>query len=78
MISYADAFTGQYRDERQLCEAVLGRLKIEGRERGWRGFHLVDAAWTACTPPILAITLGPGHSDPGPDDVRAICRKVAA
>lgn len=45
MIAAADSFEGQYASEAALVGALLGRIKIAARERGWRGTFLIDADW---------------------------------
>lgn len=41
-----DAFDSRYRSERQMVEAVIGRIAIAAREDGWPGMKLADAEWT--------------------------------
>lgn len=89
MIALADSMSGQYASEKLLARHLLGRLKLEAREKGWKGNFLLDADWITDldvvrqTPlgdvitrhePILLVIIGPGHGDVTVDELRNFIR----
>lgn len=66
MIVTSDIFTAQYKDEATFVEAILGRLKIEAREMGWRGTALDWIEWRPADErrgPLCTITIREGKGD---------------
>jgi hypothetical protein len=85
MIALADSFTPQYPSEKALVGAIVGKLKIEARERGWKGTKLLEAEWidrkrqaergyVSGGDPIALVVIGPGHGDVTVDEVSAFIR----
>lgn len=75
MIALADQFIGQYPTEKALVGAVIGKLMIEARARGWKGVVLLDADWTEeFGAPICAVQIGPGHGVVTIENVREFIR----
>lgn len=90
MIATADSLDGQYRDHAAMIEAMIGRVTIEARGRGWKGLKLLAFDWRADLefardgelvkhPPIALIVAGPGHGQITVAECRAILKdKIAA
>ena len=86
MIATSDMFTGQYRDQAQMIEALIGRVRIAARERGWSEIALLDFDWieaprpgaAADAPPLATIVVGPGHSGVTVEDCRRMLREKLA
>lgn len=78
MIATSDQFTGQYRDQAAMIEALIGRAKLAARQlRDWREISLIDFDWAEEPPagalvqaPIATIVVGPGHSGVTVEDCR--------
>lgn len=77
MIATSDQFTGQYRDQAQMIEAMIGRARIAAREKGWSEIKLVDFEWhehpgrgALVDAPLATIVVGPGHSGVTVEDCR--------
>lgn len=70
--SYADEFTGQYRDETAFMTALLGAVTIHAREAcAWGGMLILRIDWTEqAGQRFAALECGPGQSWPTLDDVR--------
>mgnify|MGYP001143327236 CR=1 FL=1 len=67
----ADCFEGQYQNQSRMIDAMLGRLKLAGKQDGWLGFALHDAEWRPGKPDMAVIAIQPGTGDVSVADVRA-------
>jgi hypothetical protein len=78
MIEISVPFTPDYRDEKTFVASMIGRVKIQARERGWTGLHLVEAAYAADPDNLdrrrLTLRVGPGHGDITVKDIGDACR----